>query len=87
MEYRIESNWSFPTDDNKWSTHQEKRFDSLERVLLVFNRHINMARLSACPRRVVDSEGKIIRYYDPLRWSKGEPDIQLESGEWVKINA
>ncbi len=43
--------------------HQE--FNDLETAIRVFEKNMNMARISPALHRIVDSDDNVIKYYDP----------------------
>ena len=75
MKYKVQSKWGsgdWHTISSERAGHQE--FDDLEKAILVFNRNTNMARMAPAHQRIIDSDGKVIKYYDPDIWAKGLGD-------------
>jgi hypothetical protein len=71
MKYKVQSNWSYSTNESHWKTISSSRagyqeFDDLKVALRVFQANANMARCIA-PMRVIDSEGVIYADYNPER--------------------
>jgi len=76
LKYRVQFNWSFPLDEGKWknvtrdtgATKEEVVFDDLDSAIKRFEFNTNLARMSACPQRIVDEDGNVLKYYDPIDW-------------------
>jgi len=78
MKYRVQLTWK----DNDWHTVGSRsinkcklqEYDDLETAIRVFLNNTEMARLAPAHQRVIDSDAKIIKYYDPDIWAKGLGD-------------
>ncbi|MCK9458618.1 MAG: hypothetical protein M0R80_03180 [Proteobacteria bacterium] len=100
MTYRIQTNHNFHGEnisERDWNTisssragHQEFDDDELAIAIKTFERNANMARM-IWPMRLIDSNGQILRYYNPEldEWLPG-PRGRLEEKAyyiWEKIGA
>ena len=75
MKYKVQSRWlgdDWHTVSSERAGHQE--FDDLNAAIRTFEFNTSLARMCVKEQRVIDSDDKVIKYYDPEIWSKGLGD-------------